>query len=177
MTFIGAFWIMFTINMPLAIIILIIVPILIAFMTYSNIKMGRAWRSMYENIARVNARVEDAVSGVRVVQSFTNEKYEMKRYVENNRLFRKSKLKEYKVMAYVQSNIYMLMRLMTLVVLIVGAWLSFTGKLSYGSLVAFVLYVNVLFRPIEKISALLELDRKSTRLNSSHVASSYAVFC
>ena len=160
MTFIGAFWIMFTINMPLAIIILIIVPILIAFMTYSNIKMGRAWRSMYENIARVNARVEDAVSGVRVVQSFTNEKYEMKRFVENNRLFRKSKLKAYKVMAYVQSNIYMLMRLMTLVVLIVGAWLSFTGRLSYGSLVAFVLYVNVLFRPIEKISALLELYPK-----------------
>src|SRR5690625_1165064 len=113
MTFIGAFWIMFTINMPLAIIILIIVPILIAFMTYSNIKMSKAWKEMYENIARVNARVEDAVSGVRVVQSFTNEKYEMKRFVENNRLFRKSKLKAYKVMAYVQSNIYMLMRLMT----------------------------------------------------------------
>src|SRR5690625_4458052 len=63
-------------------------------------------------------------------------------------------------MAYVRSYIYMLIRFMTLVVLIVGAWLSFTGILSYGSLVAFVLYVNVLFRPIEKISALLELYPK-----------------
>src|SRR5690625_4396036 len=84
----------------------------------------------------------------------------MKRFVENNQLFRKSKLKAYKVMAIVHSNIYMLMRLITLVVLIVGAWLSFTGRLSYGELVAFVLYVNVLFRPIEKISALLELYPK-----------------
>src|SRR5690625_2990945 len=160
MTFIGAFLIMFSINVPLALVILVIVPLLIAFMTYSNIKMGQAWRSMYENIAKVNARVEDAVSGARVVQSFTNEKYEMERFVENNQLFRTSKLKAYKVMGYVQANIYMLMRFMTLIVLIFGAWLTFNGKLSYGSLVMFVLYVNVLFRPIEKISALLELYPK-----------------
>src|SRR5699024_12814604 len=52
------------------------------------------------------------------------------------------------------------MRFMTLVVLVYGAWLSFNGKLSYGELVAFVLYVNVLLKPIEKISALLELYPK-----------------
>src|SRR5699024_5464251 len=73
---------------------------------------------------------------------------------------RRSKLKAYKVMALVNSSIYMIMRFVTLAVLIVGAWLSYTGKLSYGELVAFVLYVNVLFRPIEKISALLELYPK-----------------
>ena len=160
MTFIGAFWIMLTINVQLALVILFIVPILIFFMSYSNIKMSKAWRNMYEDIAGVNARIEDAVSGARVVQSFTNEDYEMKRFKENNQLFRKSKLGAYKVMALVTSNIYMLMRFMTLVVLIIGAWLSYTNRLSYGELVAFVLYVNVLFKPIEKISALLELYPK-----------------
>lgn len=160
MTFLGAFWIMFTINVKLALIILIMVPILVFFMTYGNIKMGKAWRHMYENIAGVNARIEDAVSGVRVVQAFTNEDFERERFVENNRLFRRSKLGAYKVMALVNSNIYMIMRFVTLGVLIVGAWLSYTNQLSYGELVAFVLYVNVLFRPIEKISALLELYPK-----------------
>ncbi|MEI3604407.1 ABC transporter ATP-binding protein [Pseudogracilibacillus sp. SE30717A] len=160
MTFIGAFWIMITINVQLALIILFIVPILIFFMTYSNIKMSKAWRKMYEDIAGVNARIEDAVSGARVVQSFTNETHEMDRFTENNQIFRKSKLTAYKVMAFVHSNIYMLMRFITLVVLIVGAWLSYNDKLSYGELVAFVLYVNVLFKPIEKISALLELYPK-----------------
>src|SRR5699024_6592605 len=58
------------------------------------------------------------------------------------------------------SNMYMIMRFITLIVLVVGAWLSFNGKLSYGELVAFVLYVNVLFKPAEKISALLELYPK-----------------
>ena len=160
MTFIGAFWIMLTINVQLALVILFIVPLLIFFMTYSNIKMSKAWKNMYEDIAGVNARIEDAVSGSRVVQSFTNEPYEMERFRENNELFRKSKLGAYRVMAIVTSNIYLLMRFMTLVVLVFGAWLSFTGKLTYGELVAFVLYVNVLIKPIEKISALLELYPK-----------------
>ena len=51
-------------------------------------------------------------------------------------------------------------RFATLLVLVVGAWLSFRGSLTYGELVAFVLYVNVLLKPIEKISALLELYPK-----------------
>lgn len=160
MTFIGAFWIMFTINVKLALVILIMVPILIFLMAYSNIKMSKAWRNMYQDIAGVNARIEDAVSGVRVVQSFTNEDYEMKRFTKNNYFFRDSKLGAYKVMAFVTANIYMLMRLVTLAVLVYGAWLSFNRELLYGELIAFVLYVNVLFRPIEKISALLELYPK-----------------
>src|SRR5699024_5205178 len=160
MTFIGAFWIMLTINVQLALVILFIVPILIFFMTYSNIKMSQAWKNMYEDIAGVNARIEDAVSGSRVVQSFTNESFEMERFKENNEFFRQSKLGAYRVMAFVTSNIYMLMRFMTLVVLVYGAWLGFNGKLSYGELVAFVLYVNVLLKPIEKISPLLELYPK-----------------
>src|SRR5690625_5686372 len=52
MTFVGAFWIMFTINFKLALIILIIVPILIALIAYSNIKMRSAWRKMYHDISR-----------------------------------------------------------------------------------------------------------------------------
>ncbi|HLR73806.1 MAG TPA: ABC transporter ATP-binding protein [Virgibacillus sp.] len=160
MTFVGAFWIMLTINVQLALIILIIVPILIFLITYSNIKMSEAWHEMYHDIAGVNARIEDAVSGARVVQSFTNEPYEMKEFNKNNNFFRRSKLKAYRVMATVHSSIYMMMRIVTLVVLVVGAWLSYNNQLTYGELVAFVLFVNVLFKPIEKISALLELYPK-----------------
>lgn len=160
MTFVGAFWIMLTINVQLALIILFIVPILIFLITYSNIKMSAAWRAMYEDVAGINARVEDSVSGARVVQSFTNEQHELDQFIANNSEFRKSKLSAYRVMAFVHSNIYMVMRLITLLVLVVGSWLSFNGKLSYGELVAFILFTNVLFKPIEKISALLELYPK-----------------
>ncbi|MFD2654651.1 ABC transporter ATP-binding protein [Gracilibacillus thailandensis] len=160
MTFTGAFWIMFTINPTLALIALVMVPLLVALVTYCNIAMNKAWHQMYHNIAGVNARVEDAVSGVRVVQSFTNEDFELKRFNHDNGLFRKAKIKAYKVMAGTHSSIYMMTRFLTLIVLIVGAWLNFNGNLTYGELVSFVLYTNVLIKPVDKISALLELYPK-----------------
>ena len=160
MTFVGAFWIMLTINVNLALTTMIIVPFLIWLITYSNLKMNAAWKNMYTDIADVNARVEDSVSGIRVVQSFTNEDFEIERFSKNNHKFRLAKLSAYKVMSFSSSGIYMLTRLIILVVLVYGAWLSFEGSLSYGELVGFVLYVNVLFKPIDKISAILELYPK-----------------
>ncbi|PGS51703.1 ABC transporter ATP-binding protein [Bacillus sp. AFS041924] len=160
MTFIGAFWIMLTINVKLALVAIIIVPFLVWLISYSNMKMNKSWSKMYGNIANVNSQVEDSVSGVRVVQSFTNEQYEMKRFNKNNQYFRKTKLKAYKVMSVNLLGIYVSTRLMTLIILVFGAWLSFTKILSYGELVAFILYLNVLFKPIDKISALLELYPK-----------------
>lgn len=160
MTFIGAFWIMLTINVKLALIAIIVVPFLVWLIAFSNVRMNRAWKAMYSNIADVNARVEDSVAGARVVQSFTNEEFEISRFTVDNGKFRRSKLSAYKVMGSTSAGIYLMTRLFVLVVLVVGAWLSFSGELTYGELVGFVLYVNVLFKPIDKISALLELYPK-----------------
>lgn len=160
MTFIGAFTIMFNINPTLASIALVMVPFLIWLVTFSNVKMNKAWKKMYGEIADVNARVEDSVSGVRVVKSFTNEKFEMTRFRQQNGLFRTAKLYAYKIMAGTHSGIYMMTRLLTLVVLVVGAWLNLNDQLSHGELVSFVLFTNVLIKPIDKISALLELYPK-----------------
>ncbi|MBS4208421.1 ABC transporter ATP-binding protein [Bacillus sp. FJAT-50079] len=160
MTFIGAFTIMFNINPQLAIIAIIMVPFLIWLVTFCNVKMNDAWKNMYGKIADVNARVEDSVAGARVVQSFTNEAFEIARFKKDNGRFRLAKLVAYKVMAGTHSSIYMMTRIVTLIILVVGAWFSFNGKLTYGELVSFVLYVNVLIKPVDKISALLELYPK-----------------
>jgi len=160
MTLIGAFTIMYNINPELAIIAIVMVPFLAIVATYGNIMMNKAWKNMFGKIAEVNARVEDSVSGVRVVQSFTNENFEIARFKEDNGQFRIAKLVAYKVMAGTHSSIYMLTRLVTLVVLVVGSWFTFKGTLSNGELVSFILYVNVLIKPVDKITALLELYPK-----------------
>lgn len=160
MTLIGAFLLMYSINPELAIIAILMVPFLIILVTFCNIKMNAAWTNMYGKIADVNARVEDSVSGARVVQSFTNENFEIARFETDNGNFRIAKLVAYKVMAWTHSSMYMMTRLMTLIVLVVGAWFSFNGKLSYGELVSFILFVNLLIKPVDKISALLELYPK-----------------
>ena len=160
MTFIGAFAIMFNINPTLAWIVLVFVPFLIIVMYMSNKRMKRGWATMYGEIANVNGRVEDSFSGIRVVKSFTNEEFEKKRFREQNALFRKAKVYAYKVMAGTHSSIYFVTRLLTLTVLVVGAWLSYQGQLTAGEFVSFVLFTNVLIKPVDKISALLEMYPK-----------------
>ncbi|PIC69848.1 multidrug ABC transporter ATP-binding protein [Sporosarcina sp. P16b] len=160
MTILGAFGIMYTINPELALIAIVMVPLLAVVVSYSNKKMNAAWHKMYQNIAEVNGRVEDSVSGSRVVKSFTNEDFELRRFQQDNDQFRLAKLKAYKVMAWATSSMYMLTRLVTLVILIVGAWFTVNDKLTYGELVSFILFSNILIKPIDKISALLELYPK-----------------
>lgn len=160
MTLVGAFILMYNINPELALIAIVMVPLLVVLVTFCNIKMNAAWTNMYGKIADVNARVEDSVSGARVVKSFTNEDFEIARFETDNGNFRLAKLVAYKVMAWTHSSMYMMTRLMTLVVLVVGAWFSFNGKLTHGELVGFILFVNILIKPVDKISALLELYPK-----------------
>ncbi|WP_323679104.1 ABC transporter ATP-binding protein [Exiguobacterium indicum] len=160
MTLLGAFSIMLTINVPLALVTIIAVPFLIWLISYANVRMNKSWDRMYGNIAEVNSRVEDSVSGVRVVQSFTNEAYEIERFEKDNATFRQSKINAYKVMSKSLSGIYLTTRLMTLAVLVVGAYLTYRGTLTAGELVGFILYMNILLKPIDKITALLEMYPK-----------------
>lgn len=160
MTLLGAFGIMFSIDPQLALVTVVAVPFLVIMITYANKNMNKAWQKMYTNIGEVNARVEDSVSGARVVQSFTNETFEINRFQKDNNFYRGSKIEAYRVMSKSLAGIYITTRLMTLLVLVYGAYLTYQGQLSYGQLVGFILYMNLLIKPIEKITALLEMYPK-----------------
>ncbi|QKS69965.1 ABC transporter ATP-binding protein [Paenalkalicoccus suaedae] len=157
MTFIGAFVIMLTINVQLALVSIVTFPIIVAIIIFSNINMNKSWNRMFESLSRINSRIEDSISGSRVVKSYTNEKHESKHFKKNNVSFRASKLKAYKTMSVNFASTYLVTRLTGLAVLLYGAWLTIQGQLSIGELVAFVLYMTILFEPIDKISNLLEL--------------------
>ncbi|WP_199624468.1 ABC transporter ATP-binding protein [Paenibacillus alkalitolerans] len=156
MTFVGAFGIMATVNWELAVITFTVVPLLVWLIVHFNKKLHRAATNMFEQIGEVNARVEDSISGIRVVKSFANEEHERTRFHANNNLFRLAKLRSYLAISYSSSGIYMLTRLISLTVLVCGAWYAFRGHLTYGELVAFLLYVNIFLKPIDKINALME---------------------
>lgn len=160
MTLAGAFGIMSMVNWELACITFIVVPFLAWLIVFFNKKLNYAATHMFERIADVNARVEDSISGIRVVKSFGNESFELERFTKNNQGFRLAKLRSYLTISFSSSGIYMLTRMITLVVLVFGAWYAYQGKLSYGELVGFLLYVNIFLKPIEKINALLELYPK-----------------
>jgi ATP-binding cassette subfamily B protein len=156
MTLLGSFTIMLLVNWQLAIITFLIIPVLIWLISLCSMRMNQAARRMYSEIADVNARIEDSVAGIRVVKSFTNEAYEARRFAVNNQKYKEAKLRSYKIIAFSSVGIYALTRMISLIVLMCGAWFTFRDRLSYGDLVAFLLYVNIFFKPIEKINAFLE---------------------
>ncbi|WP_029621336.1 ABC transporter ATP-binding protein, partial [Pseudorhizobium marinum] len=106
--------------------------------------------------ADFNTRIEANVGGIRVVQAFANEDHERRLFAEDNIAYRTTKLQAYKVMAAATSLNYLSMRFVQVVVMLAGAWFVTTGELSAGGFVGFLLLVNVFFRPIEKINAVIE---------------------
>jgi ATP-binding cassette subfamily B protein len=156
MTLIGAFSVMLAINVKLALLTFLVIPFLLFLAVYFNNKMTGAIHQLYTDIADFSARVENNVSGIRVVQAFGNETFEKTQFQKNNLRFRLSKLLAYKIMALNISISYFLMRLVTLFVLVCGTWFVIQDELTSGGFIAFVLLTNVLFRPIEKINAIIE---------------------
>ncbi|MBJ6360107.1 ABC transporter ATP-binding protein [Paenibacillus sp. GCM10012307] len=156
MTLIGSFSVMAYINLELALLTFVIIPVMAWLIIVFGGKMTQTYRRLFGNVGSFNARIEENVGGIRVVQSFANEEHEKKLFAKDNQNFRETKLMAYKTMAKSLSINYMLMRLITVFVMICGAWFFINGKLELGEFMAFLLLSNIFFRPIEKINAVIE---------------------
>ncbi|MBC2302996.1 ABC transporter ATP-binding protein [Listeria welshimeri] len=156
MSLFGAFFLMLNINVKLAISTFILVPILTVLIVYFNKRMTKVTTGIFKDLGNFNAGVENAISGVRVVQAFANEPHEKGRFAVLNQAYRKSKLMFYKVMGLSFSFNYFLMRLISLFALLFGAYFTINGEISYGEFVGFILLTNVFIRPIEKINNVIE---------------------
>lgn len=156
MTLVAAFVMMLSVHVQLAVLTFLVVPGMLWLGFHFNHKMTQAFRAMYGEIAEFNARVEDNIGGMRVVQAFANEEHETRLFAQNNMRFRRAKLQAYRIMAWSSSLSYILMRLVSLFVLLSGAWFIFRSELSTGEFVGFILLTNILFRPIEKINAVID---------------------
>ncbi|EIT84270.1 lipid A export ATP-binding/permease protein msbA [Fictibacillus macauensis ZFHKF-1] len=157
MTIIGSFSIMFSINWKLALILAVAVPIIIVVSLYYSKKMSNAFHNMYGKIAGYNARIENNIGGIRIVQSFTKEDHEIALFQDTNAKFRSAKLGAYKIMARSSSINFALMKVILLLVLGCGSWFVIQKEMSYGEFVAFVMLSTVFIAPVKHINQILEL--------------------
>ncbi|MBP3967179.1 ABC transporter ATP-binding protein [Paenibacillus lignilyticus] len=156
MTLVGAFTLMMFINWKLALLTFVLVPLMIWLAIFFSKKMTKAFHQLFSDIADFNARVEDNVGGMRVVQSFANEEFEKEQFQVNNLRFRLTKLLSYKIMAANISISYVLKRFVTLFVMVCGTWFVIQQELTIGEFVGFLLLANVFIGPIEKINQVIE---------------------
>jgi ATP-binding cassette subfamily B protein len=156
MTFIGSFMLMFTLNSQLALITGLVVPPMTFISTRYGAAMTRTWRSLFGRVGDFNARIEENVGGIRVVKAFANEDHERELFARDNSRYRETKLDAYRLMSRSMSLSYMTMRIVQLFVMIAGAYFVVHKQLTIGGFTGFLLLVNVFFRPVEKINAVLE---------------------
>jgi ATP-binding cassette, subfamily B, bacterial len=156
MTFIGAFALMLWVYPPLALITAVIVPAAGWIIARYGSRMTTTWKTLFRRVGEFNARIEDNVGGIRVVQAFANEDHERELFAQNNAQYRTTKLEAYRIMTASMSLSYFSMRLAQIVVMIAGAYFVLHGQLTEGGFVTFLLLINVFFRPIEKINQVLE---------------------
>ena len=156
MTFLGAFVLMLFVHVELALITAIVVPVGTILTVRYGARMTDTWRAIYSSVGAFNARIEENVGGIRVVQAFANEDHERALFARDNAQYRGRKLDAYRIMSVSQSLNYLSMRLTQVIVMVAGTYYVIEGDLTNGGFVGFLLLVGVFFRPVEKIAAVLE---------------------
>ncbi|KFC69730.1 Lipid A export ATP-binding/permease protein MsbA [Devosia sp. LC5] len=153
----GAMVILFFIDPVLAGLIAALTPLAVFYALYFNRRMNIALRQSKERIASVNERVEDALSGIRVVQSFANEAMEARRFEAENQRFLDSRREGYRSEAYFSAGTETFAQLVTVLVIVVGAVRVLTADLGVADMLTFLLCVAVLVDPVQRLANFVRL--------------------
>lgn len=156
MTFLGAFALMLMVHVELALLTAVVVPLAGFVVARYGARMTRNWQLQFGRVGAFNARLEENIGGIRVVQAFGNEAHEQRLFAGDNARYRDTKLAGYRIMAASQALNYLGMRLVQLLVMLAGTWFVVTGSLSIGGFIGFLLLVGVFYRPLDKIASVIE---------------------
>lgn len=149
--FVGSFVILFQVNVGLTLVAYCFLPVMFVYAFYFNRKMKRAFKQNRIKIAEINSRIEDNLSGIRVVKSFGNEEIELDKFHEANSNFVEAKRTSYLYMGGYHSGLGALTTLVTIGVLVAGAIFMTRGMLEVTDLVTFLLYINNFTEPVKKL--------------------------
>lgn len=150
LNFMGAFAILLTINAKLALIVFLFLPIMAVYAFHFNKKMKAALRRSKDRIGDINAQVEDTLSGIRVVQSFTNEAVETKKFAHENNRFLDSRRDSYRGETCFYEGLVAFTQLMTFAVIVFGGIGIVNASLDLPDLITFLLCVGILIEPIRR---------------------------
>ncbi|UJW85953.1 ABC transporter ATP-binding protein [Devosia sp. SL43] len=153
----GAMVVLTIIDPVLAGLIALLVPFAVLYAQHFNGRMNVALKSSKERIASVNERVEDALAGVRVVQSFANEDMELRRFEVENQRFFQSRAAGYRSEALLWVGMDGFSQIVTIMVIVAGALRILSADLTVADLLTFLLCVGVLVDPVRRLDNFIRL--------------------
>lgn len=157
---IGSFIFLFIINRMLAVPMLILVVLMLVFSYGQNKKMQETFMDNRRKIGDINSSLQDTLAGIRVVQSFANERIEQEKFNRSNENFLISKDANYRCMGSFMSGNAFFQGMMYLVTLVFGGFLIAHGRMEASDLAMYALYIGIFISPIQILVELTEMMQK-----------------
>lgn len=157
---VGSFMILMSIDARITIILLFITLFMIYSSLFYNKKMRAVFKNNREKIANVNAQIQDSLSGIRVVKSFSNEEIENKKFEIGNDAFLQTKENSYTIMGKFFSMNGFFQGILYLSVVIFGGIFISNGSFQAKDLMVYILYINIFLNPIDKLVNFTEQYQK-----------------
>lgn len=157
---IGSFIFLFMINRMLAVPMLILVVLMLVFSYGQNKKMQETFMDNRRKIGDINSSLQDTLAGIRVVQSFANERIEQEKFNRSNENFLISKDANYRCMGSFMSGNAFFQGMMYLITLVFGGFLIAHGRMEASDLAMYALYIGIFISPIQILVELTEMMQK-----------------
>jgi ATP-binding cassette, subfamily B, bacterial len=156
LTFVGVLAAMLVINLRLGLLVLAIVPILAVATVIFRRKSSLAYTEARERISVVNADLAENVAGLRVTQAFRREGTNRNRFAGRSDLYRQSRLRAQRYISLYFPFVQTLSTIASALVLVVAVGQVRSGALSVGALIAYLLYIDMVFAPIQSLSQVFD---------------------
>jgi ABC-type multidrug transport system fused ATPase/permease subunit len=152
MRLVGGAIILFVLDWRLAALVMIPVPILALAFRHYNTKIRPVYRRVRARLGDINAKLQDNLSGIRVIQAFAREDMEYKRFSSESERYYQARVKGIRYWSIFFPAIRFFGAMGTVIVLGVGSVMVVKGELSLGTLVAFIAYIASIYDPINRLT-------------------------
>ncbi|MBP0019937.1 MAG: ABC transporter ATP-binding protein [Cyanobacteria bacterium SBLK] len=159
--FIVVFIYIFVSNWPLAIAIAMTWPLIVFLLQFSQKRLEKIFQDVIWKADLISNHLQDTISNIRIIKSFGNEEYEIKRFNEFSTNYMEANLRASRFWSLFVPMINILNELGNLLTLVVGAWGVMVDRLTIGELAALLTYVTLLNRPINRFNGLVDLIQRA----------------
>lgn len=155
--FIGSLIILLFINWKLALVVCALLPVMALYSFVFFRKLRVAYRQSHENIAEVNTRAEENLSGIRVVKSFAAEEIEIAKFSRENQQFYtgRSSIYKHEALNYTVNEKFFTQLITVAIIAVGGVWIA-EGTLAPSDLLIFILYAAYLTGPVPQLAFMVQ---------------------
>ena len=158
---IGAVIVFFVINVWLGCISTIILGLTLLYACNFIPRIQKIMENSHEKIADLNAQTEEILSGIKVVQNFTNEKFESQKFLKLNNEYLNSQKNIHKIESILNSGLNSFIMGLIPIITIISAFFVITGDIELNDVVTYILYVDILISPIFSVISISQNYQES----------------